>query len=119
MTEWTGQADTTATISWKVPLHSKDLRRSFKLHASSVLGGNQEDYVPCNWRVQGCSQSWHVWDTDRLEEMLGRTIVVQYAKINRQEPVQDDPQWRNVYGDGGNPNAFERLLNVDRWNLRS
>lgn len=103
MSNWGGDLNENKhTLSWKVPRTSKDLRRSFKLYASMTIGGKQEDYVPTNWRLQGSSQSWHAWNTSDLDSLLGRTIIVEYIVLQKQErkAVEDDPAWRGWYGDG-------------------
>ena len=106
-------------VTWHVPHASKNYRLSFQRHIARQDGGEAQEYVPVNFHLPGSVTNLKTFCTDNLDLYRGKAVVVVYDRRVTEDIVRDDPHWKNLYGEGGNPNAFERLLNVDRWNLRS
>lgn len=106
-------------LTWHVPVASKNYRLSFQRHAARQSGGEAREYVPVNFHLPGSVTNLRTFCSDNLDLYRGKAIVVVYDRHQPEDIVRDDPHWAGVYGEGGNPNAFERLLSEDRWKFRS
>lgn len=105
--------------TWRVPEDCKDYTTSLRRAMAREHGGEAKDYRPLSFHPQGSAASYHSWTNDELDKQRTRTVVVevQYDEIPVDE--YDEPSWKEWYGVGGKPKAFERKMSTDRWDFKT